>query len=145
MRGTATGAFAGAALDICIATGGVGGLVFAAVGGFLASAGDSAWEDINNGKSVDFNKALLSGTIGAGTNALFGAYGRVDGREIGNTAKSVGVAIITNGTRAVTTRAGKFLGRKMARNLALSAVESLASSGINRLYNKVIGQIMGIK
>ena len=145
LRGAVTGAIAGAALDICIATAGIGGVFIAAGGGFAASFGDSIWRDKNNDQEVDVKKAALSGVIGLGTNTAFGAYGRVAGRAVGKTLGSVGKAVLANGVRAVTTKAGKFLVQKAVRNLTLSAMESASAAGFNWLSNKVVGSVIGLE
>ena len=54
IRGATTGAIAGAALDISIATAGTAApIAIAALGGFASSALDTAWEAKNKGEDVN--------------------------------------------------------------------------------------------
>ena len=142
LRGMATGALAGAGLDICVATGGVGGLLIAGALGAGAAMIDTAWEAHNNGGSASTGGILLSGVVGSGLNVLFGASGRELANATGNTIKSVGAAIVSNTARSVTNRTGKFVLRKAivatAENLATSTVQS----GFGKIFTIVDSKML---
>lgn len=74
MVGAATGALAGFFVDAAISTGGAGGIVVAAAGGFIAGfAGDIANQLIVDERSlneVDLDQAITVGVVTAITNVL---------------------------------------------------------------------------
>lgn len=144
LRGAVTGFFAGAALDISIATAGVGAaVIISALGGGVAAAGSSAWEDYNNKRPVDGAKAFMSGMVGAVMNVTFTAYGKVPGISTGKTVSEVGKAVWDNGVKAVTNKAGRILGAKAGRNLLLSAGESFLASSSSWAFGNVFKNWMG--
>ena len=84
--GAATGALSGLAVDLAIATGGLlAGIAIAAVGGGIASFGESALNDVVNNKDhkVDWGEAIDSGIFGAATNVLGFGMGLEDGVKTG--------------------------------------------------------------
>lgn len=145
--GAGTGALAGLAVDFAVATGGLGGVAIAVVGGAIAGGIDSAANDIANGRSVDWGGAALSAGIGGVTNLL--SFGLVDSSALksgGNIIKN----FVSNGTKqlvANTTRkvAGKvvsktFVGvaKNVGKNILSNSVEAAIISGFNGVFKKGI-------
>ncbi len=77
LRGAATGAIAGLGVDICIATGGVGGLIAVAALGAVSGFVDKYASKKNVGEKATAGELATSAVIGMGVNLAFGAYGRV--------------------------------------------------------------------
>jgi len=132
LRGAVTGAIAGAALDICIATGGIGGVVIAGVGGAISAVLDTGWEAKNNGNKASAGDYIINGILGFGFNALFGIIGRGSQRMIGQGFKEVMNAIWANTVNSVTNRSGHFLLRKAL----LTGSESLFASAVQSIMGK---------
>ena len=133
LRGMTTGAIAGAGLDICIATGGIGGLAIAGALGAASAVLDTAWEAKNNGTSARTGELIVSGTVGAGLNVLFGAAGRELTNTMGKGIKEVGKAIVSNTVKGVTSKSGKFALKKAL----ITTAENLASSTIQGSFGKI--------
>ena len=146
LRGAVTGFIAGAALDISIATAGAGAaIIIASIGGGVSSGVSSIWEDRNNDREIDYGKAAVNTVVGAFSNTLFGAYGRVDGRSVGTTIQTITKSVVTNTARSVTNTAGRFLPEKAAKTTVFSAAESMLSSVSNWLYSNVFSKLLGRK
>ena len=141
-RGATTGAIAGAGLDICIATGGVGGMVIAGALGAAGSVLDTAWEANNNGENASTGDLIVSGVVGGGLNLLFGASGREAKRAVGKTIKEVFNAIKRNTFKSVSTRSGKVVLKKViiesAKNLASSTTQGLFGKAYSAIGSKIL-------
>ena len=142
LRGATTGAIAGAGLDICIATGGVGGMVIAGALGAAGSVLDTAWEANNNGENASTGDLIVSGVVGGGLNLLFGASGREAKRAVGKTIKEVFNAIKRNTFKSVSTRSGKVVLKKViiesAKNLASSTTQGLFGKAYSAIGSKIL-------
>ena len=142
MRGAATGAIAGAGLDFCIATGGVGGLIVAGVTGAASGVIDTVWEKKNQGNNINWGEVVANGIIGAGLNVLFGAAGREVSNAVGKTLKEVGEAVVTNFNRSITNNAGKVVTKKVVQatltNSAYSAVQGAAAKVYSLITAKML-------
>ena len=141
LRGFTTGALAGAALDFCVVTAGVGGLVVAGIGGAAVSMLDTWWEAENNDRDVSMGELAVSGLVGGGLNLLFGAFGRVAGRATGRTLPGMLKAMTQNTVKSVTSRHGKFMGGKLLKEFVMNTLTSLSQfwfgkgfSGIGNEY-----------
>ena len=145
LRGAVTGAIAGAGLDICVATAGVGGMVIAGFLGVVSGVMDTAWEKTNQGKKASPSEIVVNGLIGGGLNLLFGAAGREAGRAVGNTLKTVGKAIYTNFRRSITNRAGKVVAQKVAEaalsNSVSSTIQGAAAKGYSLIINNMVEEM----
>lgn len=141
-RGALTGFVGGLMLDISIATAGVGGLAIAAVGGAIASGGNSAWEQYNtHGEIYDVKTVALDALIGAGMNTVFSAYGRTPTRVTGTSAKEVFHAVTQNAVNNSTTKAGAFLATKFWNSVALSTAEASTQNLFSFAYGKAINRL----
>ena len=142
MRGAVTGAIAGAGLDLCIATGGIGGLIVVGITGAASGVIDTAWEKKNQGNDINWGEAVANGIIGAGLNVLFGAAGREAGNAVGKTLKEVGKAVVTNFKRSITNKAGKVVAKKAVQatlsNSAYSAVQGAAAKVYSLITAKML-------
>ena len=142
MRGAVTGAIAGAGLDLCIATGGIGGLIVVGVTGAVSGVIDTAWEKKNQGNDINWGEAVANGIIGAGLNVLFGAAGREAKNAVGKTLKEVGKAIVKNFNRSIRSNAGKFVAKKAINatvtNLSYSAVQGAAAKVYSLITAKML-------
>jgi hypothetical protein len=136
-RGAVTGAIAGAGLDICVATGGVGGLIIAGALGAGAAVLDTVWESKNNDSELSASQIIVSGAIGCGMNVLFGAAGRVAKRVVGKTAGTVLNAIWDNTVRSVTSNSRKFVLKKFIS----ATVENMAYSTIQGAFSKIYTEV----
>ena len=142
LRGSVTGAIAGFALDMSIATAGIApALAFAAGGGAISSMLNTGWKNTNEGKETTLKEFVVSGTAGAIVNTPFAAAGRVAGRAVGTTVKSISKAVLKNSVSQVTTKSGRFLANKAGRNVALGISSSSGSSFMVWLHDKVIGKL----
>ena len=145
MRGAVTGAVAGAGLDICIATGGVGGLVIAVVFGAAAAVGDTIWENHNTDEETSASQVVVSGVVGAGMNVLFGASGRVVKRAVGNTIGTVFEAMWKNTVKSFTSRARRFMMDRFvkatAENLAYSTTQGTFAKAFTEVLNYMVEQV----
>ena len=133
LHGLVTGAVAGVGLDICIATGGAGGLLIAGALGAGAAIVDTAWEARNNGDTASIGDMAVGGVVGGSLNILFGAAGRVATNVIGSTVKSVWHATLTNTTKSITNRAGKIILQKAVN----TTIENMAYSTLQSSFGKI--------
>ena len=137
LRGAATGALAGAGLDVCIATAGAGGIAIAAVAGAAGGALDTAWEASNNGRDASAGEIIIGGVVGGSMNMLFGASGREVGRAVGTKAKQVILAMKKNTMRSISGKSGRIIGKKVATEV----FKNVLSSGSQAVFGKVYSMI----
>ena len=142
LRGAVTGAIAGAALDISIATAGAGAaLAIAAVGGAAAAALDYGWETANKEEEVTLAGCVTNGIIGGGLNVLFMGAGRVVGRAIGDSVTTVAKALWKNTLNSVTSRTGKFVAKKLGNEIISNTISSTTQGTFGKLYSFVADKI----
>ena len=134
IAGAVTGAVGGLALDVCIATGGVGGLVVAAVGGAVSSGGNTIAANVIQKKKISAKEVVIDSAVGAGMNTLFGAYGRTAKRAIGKGIKRIVKAMITNSKSNFLSNSGRYFAKKGVRSVAQGLVESTAQWGFSWMY-----------
>ena len=145
--GAGTGALAGLGVDFAVATGGLGGVALAAVGGALAGGIDSVANDVANGRPVDWGNAAFSAGTGAATNLL--SFGLVDASSLKSGGKIL-KNFVSNGTKQLmnnTTHrvAGKtvsksFFGvvKNIFKNIVSDSANAGLVSGFNSLFKKGI-------
>ena len=133
-RGFVTGAISGFGIDVCIATGGTAGFLFAMVCGGSSGILDTIWKANNRNISIDRVEVGVNAVVGALVNGLFGAYGRVPGRATGSKPPEIANAMWKNTKDQVLTRGGHWSMQKMARNLASGLAESAISVGTGRVF-----------
>ena len=127
--GAATGALGGLMVDIAVATGGVGAVAIAAIGGALASGGNYALTELANGRDIDCGELAREATIGAAFNVLtFGVSGG-SLEKVGRSIKGVFKNVCKNFTDTVmekTTRnvAGHLV-RKSAKGVAKNVIKNI--------------------
>ena len=125
--GAGTGALAGAAVDIAVATGGVGAVAIAAIGGAVASGVSYyATEKVNNRK-VSTGKLVLESSVGAVMNTLsFGLAGgtiaKQSGKILSNMKNTFVSEIMNNTTKTV---AGKTV-YKSIKNVIKNVVNNIS-------------------
>ena len=134
IAGAVTGAVGGLALDVCIATGGVGGLVVAAVGGAVSSGGNTIAANVIQKTKISAKEVVIDSAVGAGMNTLFGAYGRTAKRAIGKGIKRIVKAMITNSKSNFLSNSGRYFAKKGVRSVAQGLVESTAQWGFSWMY-----------
>ena len=144
VRGAVTGLIAGVGLDICVATGGVGGLVAAGAFGAAGSALDTAWEAENNGEHASVADCIISGVVGGGLNLLYGASGREANRVIGQTVPEIYKAMEENTIRSVSTRTGKVVLRKVIAESAKNLTASTSQSIFGKAFSIAFSQIYAV-
>ena len=144
LRGSATGAIAGAALDISIVTAGAGAAVaIALAGGAIAASIDYVWEQSNNNAEVTLGGIVTNGIIGGSLNVLFMGAGRTVGRAVGNSIASAGRALWQNTVKSVTSRAGNFMVNKLASEMISNTFSATVQSGFGKIYS-IIMHGMGV-
>lgn len=143
--GAGTGALAGLAVDFAVATGGLGGVAIAVIGGSAAGFIDSATNDMANGRAVNVDSAILSAGIGGITNLL--AFGMIDSSVMKSGGKIL-KNFVENGTKQLfnnTTRkvAGKVVPKTLpgvtkniGKNIISSGTEASIIAGFNNLFKK---------
>ena len=145
LRGAITGFISGLALDLSIATAGVGAIIISAVGGGAGNSISSMWEDHNNNRSIDIPKAITSGIVGASTNVLFTGYGKTSGTTAGTTFSTVTRAVTANALKATTNKAGNIVAKKAFKSAASNTAESIIASINNWLFTNVFTKLFGRK
>lgn len=111
--GAGTGAMAGLCADFAIATGGLGGLALAAMGGAVSNGINYLATEVVNGREIDGGRLVLEMTIGAATNMLTFGVGNGSltprsGNKLSNMAKDFTDTIMKGTTKTV---AGKVVSR----------------------------------
>ena len=139
LRGAATGAIAGLGVDICIATGGVGGLIAVAALGAVSGFVDKYASKKNVGEKATAGELATSAVIGMGVNLAFGAYGRVEGRATGKTVKEVCNAMWKNTKDLFLSKRGNFYKPKAIRNLVQGFAESIGGTAVTWYGNGKVG------
>ena len=146
--GAATGALAGITTDIAIATGGVGAVAIAAVGGAISSGINYSATEIINGREIDPATLIVESSVGAITNLLaFGIGGgsldKVSGQLINNMKDNLVKSVMANTTRKV---AGKVVyksvegvAKNIAKNLTGEFLMTATVSGGAFLLAQMIG------
>lgn len=143
--GIGTGALAGAAVDIAVATGGVGAIAIAAIGGAVASGVSYIATETVNGREVKGGQLAVEATVGAVMNTLsFGLAGGTVAKQSGkilsnmknllkdcileNTTKIVAGREIFKSTKTVLINVIKNISYSFAEEATLSFGSSLISS-----------------
>ena len=108
-RGATAGAIAGFAIDVCVATGGVGGIAIAAIGGAVSGSYDKYQSKRNIGEKANGRELLTSAAVGAITNLGLGSVSRAGKRIIGNGAKEVSSAMWQNTKIGFLSQKGNFV------------------------------------
>ena len=130
-RGAVTGAIAGAGLDICVATAGIGGMIAVGITGAVSGALDTLWENKNIGQQATVREIITNSIVGGGLNVLFGAAGREAKNAVGKTLKEVGKAVVKNFNRSIRSNAGKVVAKKAVQaattNITYSALQGAAA------------------
>jgi hypothetical protein len=133
--GAGTGALAGLTADLAIATGGLGGMAIAAVGGALANGANYVATEVVNGREIDGGRLALEMTIGAASNMLtFGVGGGGmkprGGNKLSNMVKDFTDTIMKGTTKTV---AGKVVSRSkpiVRKVMARNFLSETATSGV---------------
>jgi len=137
IRGCVTGLVAGVGLDICVSTGGIGGLVIAGATGAIGSVTDTIWEAKNNDEQINAGDIIISGVVGGSLNLLFG----VAGREIGCLAKKTIPEVIrsikNNAIKSITNKSNKIVVKKLVEE----SVKNLIASSIQGFFGKTFSEI----
>ena len=156
-EGAISGAIAGAAVDIGIATGGVGGVAIAFIGGAIASDVETNMKDERKGTHTSTGERLFGAFLGGALNIL--SFGLVDSSAMktgGNVLKNVVIngnrQLFANATKQSTGKVvGKVLGKCLGnvawkggtaalKNTAYNLFESLAETAIIGAFNKLISK-----
>ena len=131
--GAATGALAGAAADFAIATGGIGGVAIAVVGGAMSSGLNYAGTEKVNGRDIEHDRLALEMTVGAAANMLtFGSGGgsliKRGGKVLNNLVDDFSSTVMKNTTKTVAGKTvyktGKTVTKHIMRNAALATAET---------------------
>ena len=151
--GAATGALAGLAADVAIATGGVGAIAIAAVGGAIASGSNYALTEVVNGRKVDGGTLAVEATVGAAFNVLtFGVGGGSLKKAVGSTVKStistmknnLSNAIMANTTRKVAgvtvAKSIRGIAKNVAKNIIKETITTAIITGGATITSKTIGR-----
>ena len=131
--GVGTGVLAGAAADIAIATGGVGAIVIAAIGGALSSATNYAATELVNGRPVDAGKLAVEATVGAAFNVLtFGVGGgslqKTSGGVMKNLKKGFEKVIMHHTTRKVAGQVIPKSFKGVAKNVTKNSLNEILTA-----------------
>ncbi len=134
-EGAISGAIAGAAVDITIATGGTGGVIIAAtaIGGAGSAVGDVAGQVLQStaveGKSlstavqnIDYNQTVEKGITGTITRAIGGAVG---------VGKATGAMV--NSTKGVQTTMSKSITETTKTLNNMGASQETISKAVNKI------------
>ena len=151
--GAATGALAGLAADVAIATGGVGAIAIAAVGGAIASGSNYALTEVVNGREVDGGTLAVEATVGAAFNVLtFGVGGGSLKKAAGSTVKStvstmknnLSNAIMANTTRKVAgvtvAKSIRGIAKNVAKNIIKETITTVIITGGATVTSNTIGR-----
>ena len=154
--GAASGAVSGFAVDLAVATGGIGGIVIAVVGGAVAGGGGNfADQTLIEGKTldeVDWKDVCVEATVGGAANLLsFGVSGgsleKATGKVWDNikknavdtlmegTTKTVSQNAVNKTTKVISTSAGKAVVRK---TIIPTVVKKVAQNSAVQLANTTI-------
>ena len=132
--GAATGAIAGIAVDVAVATGGIGGIAFAAIVGGAANGTNYLATETINGRSIDGGTLAIEIATGALSNIFtFGLSGgtlkKVPGKILDNMKKNWTKTVYARTTRKVAGRIVRKTAKTvMKKNLANIAAEAAVSS-----------------
>ena len=142
LRGAVTGAIAGLGLDLCIATGGVVSVIAVMGLGGFSSGLDNFWSAKNKGQDVNYAEMAIDAAVGALTNLAFGAYGMSPDRVTGKTVTEIFNVMCKNTVSNVTSRSGRFLLNKAAKNVAMGIIESTSQVWIGKAYSVAIKRMI---
>ena len=139
--GAATGAISGFAVDAAVATGGVGGIVIAVVGGMVASGLDYLLNAIANDDEFNIGDFAIESTVGGISNVLSfgiggGSLGKVGGNVIKNIINNAKEDILKNTTRFIagkvvpktTDGIRKNIAKNIFREVGMAVTETFCSS-----------------
>jgi len=135
--GAATGAIAGLTADIAIATGGIGAIALAALGGAGSSGLNYAATELANGRDVKIGALVMEMTVGAAANLLtFGVGGGSltsrGGKILSNMTKDFTETIMKGTTKTVAgktvSRAAPIVRKIMINNFLASTAETAVIS-----------------
>ena len=149
--GTATGALAGIAADFAIATGGVGAIAIAAVGGAISGGLNYAGNEVANNRKVQGNKLALEMTVGAAANLLtFGTGGgsltKRGGKALTKMTNSLTSTVMKNTTKTVARKtvykSAKTVMKYVIKNSVMATAET-ATISVGAWFNsKVWGMLL---
>ena len=139
VRGAVTGAISGLGVDICVATGGVGGLLIAAAGGAICGGLDKIISKKNVGEKATVGEVATSAVVGAGVNLTFGAYGRVGARVVGKNVKEVFNAMWQNTRNSFLSPKGNFSMPKTRAKVTEGVAGAVAGSFLTWYGNIRVG------
>ena len=149
--GAATGALAGITADFAIATGGVGAIVIAAVGGAISGGLNYAGNEVANGRKIRGDKLVLEMTVGAAANLLtFGAGGgslkKTGGKTLSKMSRSLTSTVMKNTTktaaRKTVYRSARVVTKHVIKNSLMAATETAVISGGAWLNSRVWGMLL---
>ena len=124
VAGAVTGAIGGFGVDVCLATGGVGGLVAAAIGGAVSSGGNTWASSRIQKKKPSMKDIAIDAVVGAGVNLAFGAKGRELTNAVGKGVKGIFKAMMANTKSNFLSRAGRYYAPNGVRSVAAGFLES---------------------
>ena len=156
-EGAVSGAIAGLAVDVGVATGGVGGVAIAFVGGAIASDVETNMKDARRGTHTSTGERIFGACLGGALNLL--SFGLVDSSAMktgGNVLKNV----VVNGNRqlfanATRQTAGKTVGKVLGiclgdvawkggkaalKNTAFNLIESVGETAIIGAFSKIFSK-----
>ena len=149
--GAGTGALAGAAADVAIATGGVGAVVIAAAGGAVASGTNYVATEIVNDRPINGGKLAVEMTIGAVANVLtFGVGGgsleKAGGKLISNIVNNFTNTVMKNATKQVAgktvLKTAKTVIKHVTKNVLSEIADTTIISGGAWVNSKVWGAMV---
>ncbi len=150
--GAATGAIAGLAVDLSIATGGLAGVAIAATGGALGSVAEDLLNNYVNGNDNNWGEIIYNATFSAVTNGVSFGMGLDNGVKTG--AKTIKQAFQYAGQNfaksTIANSAGrvpKLMGARL-RNLAKNTLNEFVGAALTEfgtgLFNLTLRRFMGL-
>ena len=149
--GAATGAIAGVAADIAIATGGVGAIAIAAVGGAISGGLNYAGNELANKREIRGANLVLEATVGAAANLLtFGTGGgslaKRGGKVLTKMTNSLTSTVMKNTTKTVARKtvykSAKTVTKYIIKNSVMATAET-ATISVGAWFNsKVWGMLL---
>ena len=143
--GATTGAIAGFAVDVAVATGGIGGIAIAAAGGAFANGLNYAATELINDRPIDGGVLAIEATTGAISNLFtFGLSGgslkRVPGKIWDNMKKSWVETVYAGTTRRVAGRVVRKTAKAVLRRKAANIAAEVGMSTV-----VAVGAVVGSK
>ena len=149
--GAATGAMAGLAVDVAVATGGIGGIAIATAVGGIANATNYTATELINGRAIDGGTLAIEFSTGALSNLFtFGLSGgtlsKVGGKVWDNLKRNWVKTVYAGTTRKVAghivRKSAATVAKKRVSNIVAESVISLVVAAAAWLHSKIVQRLV---